>query len=478
MSDKLLQRFAIDTPQKKKYTLFLLAALLLGVTATLVTYPGIFYSDSYGRWFLAKNLARFNFEVQDDWLSVPPQLYMAALYKLTQNTASFTLLQSVLFFFTGFCAIDRFCPKGKWAIGAGFVLCPIFYGWSVFIEMSVLCLVALLWLAMLIMRDHSAMKQWRMAKKVLYFLACFLLYFTVLGFRQNAFTMVPVLAVAWVLLAKQAKTLLPLLLHGGAVATSMVLILSLPTLLNFGIRNGSGSLSTGFLWETVTILGHLPDEPPYDTMLDYLGEEGTTRNAVENNNLNSIYGYHPYIPNVVVGEGDNARRIREDYFYLMRNEPAAFWRVKGQFAARALGLSQPLDVGEYTYDFGGRMHEFGMLDTDRRQQFHGSVVGFLEGASVVRRPWVWFTLAAGLLAAAFTTLGKKKAVPLLFLYGLAVSYYASFLITTQSQEFRYFFLPLVLLYLVAAGSLGALAARGWAFAKGQLARRRAGVQKA
>lgn len=457
MTDRILTLFNTSTRQKQKRRAFFAAALALGTVFTLISWPGIFYADSYGRWFLARELSRFNFAVQDDWLSVPPQLFMAVLYKLTNSYGSFTLVQSVFFFFTAFCAVDFFCPRGGPAAGMIFALCPVFYGFSVYLEMSVICVCALLWLMMLLLGGaHQNVKDWKTSRKILYFVICFLLYFTMLGFRQNAFTVLPVAAFLLIALCRKVKSRLPAFLHAGALVLSLAVIFALPSVLNFGIRNGSGSASTGFLWETVSMLEYLQDDEEYKTMLDYLGEEGTTQKAVQDNNYTSIYGYHSHIPNVTIGQGGNAAQIRKDYFGLMFKEPAVYWKVKGEFMARTMGITQPLALTEYDYDRDGRMAEFGMQDTPRRQQFHQSYISFMQSVPVLRRPWAIFALAAALLILAGRALGKTARGRLWALYAAAGFFYASFLVTTQSQEFRYFFAPLVLLYLCMAGSAGAL----------------------
>lgn len=461
-------QFLGKTQSRGRYVLYLGLALLLGGLFTWMAWPGIFYSDSYGRWFMARELTRLNFALQDDWLSVPPQLFMAVLYKLTHSYGSFTFLQSTAFYFTLFCAVDCFVPYGKIPTLVLAVLFPVFYGFSVYVEMSVGSLIALLWLFMLLFQyDHSGLAQKKPLQKILYFLVCLFLYFVLLGFRQNAFTVLPVLAFGLWMLGRQIKSYMPLVLHGAAVALSMAVIALLPSLLHFGFQNGGGSLATGFLWETVSILQELGDDPRYNHMLDYLGQEGTTAQAVENNHYDSIYGYHDAIPNTVVGTGNHKQRILQDYFRLMREQPRAFWTVKARFISRALGISQPLSVGEYDYDRDGRMQEFGFSDKPQRRLFYDSYKGFMEGAAVLRRPWLLFLAAGALLGLAARWLASRDFYKLGLLYLAAVFFYGSFLITTQSQEFRYFFVPLVLLYLVSAGSLGALckAAAGYKTAK-------------
>ncbi len=438
---------------------FLLAALALGTACTLITWPGIFYSDSYGRWFLAENLLRHNMAAQDDWLSVPPQLFMALLYALAGSHAAYTLAQAVLFFFTAFCAIDFFCPAGKPACGLLFAVCPVFYGFSVYVEMSVPCVTALLWLLMLVLgTDYAAAKGWGRGRRFGYLVACGFLYFVMLGFRQNAFTVLPVLLAAAALGCRGARVWWPLAAQALAAGLCFVVIAALPVVLRFGIRNGSGPMSVGFLWESVAMLGELGDNAEYAHALDFLGDEDTTENAVASNNYQSIYGYHNFIPNTVVGQGNNAARIRALYLHLALEEPAVYLKVKGEFISRALGIAAPLSAGEYDYDRDGRMAEFGFWDSPARRAFYQSYVGFQQGFPLFLRPWAVFLISGGLVAAAWRFLAGAARRRLAALWASAAFFYAAFLINTQSQEFRYFFAPLVLLYLAGAGAAAALCA--------------------
>lgn len=453
----------------KKWLWMLAAALGLALLCTFITWPGIFYSDSYGRWQMAVDLTHLNFATQDDWLSAPPQLFMAVVYKLFGGSyAAYTFLQAAAYFFTAFFAIDAFVPHGKWPAWVLFAACPVFYGFSVYIEMSVGCVTALLWLLWLLLCfDHAGIKKWKPGGLALYFFVCCFLYFVMLGFRQNAFTVLPVLFFAAAVLYWRMKTPRPLVLHAMAAVLALAVIAAVPKVLHFGWQRNGGSGSVGFLWETVSMLGELQDKPEYDGYLDDLAapegwmEPGTTQNAVEMNHYSSIYGYQEHIQNWIVAFGDNASLIRKKYLHLLINEPDVFMRVKGRFWARTLGITEPLIDGEYDYNRHDRMDEFGYRDTPARQAFHQSYHGFLQAFSVVRRPWAVFAVVLALLLLARKWLCANRRYHLWILYAAAVFYYGSFLITTQSQEFRYFFVPLVLLYIVGAASLGVLAQALW-----------------
>ena len=457
----------------RKWLVMLAAASVLGLVCTVITWPGIFYSDSYGRWQMARDLSVGNLATQDDWLSAPPQLFMAAVYKLSGGRyGAYTLVQAVAFFFTAFFAIDAYVPgKGRWPAWVLFAACPVFYGFSVYLEMSVGCVTALLWLLWLLLCvDHTRAKQWKAGFLALYFFVCCLLYFVMLGWRQNAFTVLPVLVFGAALLAKRAGSWRPVVLHVVSAALALALIPAIPKVLHFGYQRNGASGSVGFLWETVSMLGELRDRPEYDDYLDdlaapdgWLGHD-VIQQAIESNWYTNIYGYAGYIPNWIVSYEDNAALIQKKYLSLMLNETSTYVTVKGRFLSRTMGFSEPLVDGEYDYNRDDRMDEFGLRDTPARQVFWQSYHSFLEIVPLIRMPWLLYSIALALLLVARRALGKTTRYRLWMLYAAAVFYYGSFLVTTQSQEFRYFFVPLVLLYLVGAACLSALVG-GWLAAR-------------
>jgi hypothetical protein len=204
----------------------------------------------------------------------------------------------------------------------------------------------------------------------------------------------------------------------------------------------------GIVWEMVCMIQEMPDRYEYMSMLDYLGEEeGATLMAVSTVNYNSINSINTYLSNYKAGQGNNSSRIIKNYLYLLRNEPKTYFMVKGRFIARTLGISQPLDNVEYDYNRGERMGEFNMKDTKLRREFFNFYNRFLDSCSFSRMPYLIFLVVLISILLIKYIAGKDLVNQLMTLYFTAVFFYSSFLITTQSQEFRYFFVPFVLLVI-------------------------------
>ena len=442
----------------KKKLLFLTVAIVISAILTIIVYPGVFYSDSYGRWSLALALLKGNRAHLDNWLSFPPQLFMAICYIITGEFSSFTFLSAVMFFFVSFLAIDSFCTKYSIVTCICYALCPVFFGFSIYVEMSVGCVTALLSLLLLILKYDYSLLLGKRGKIVLHFMLCFFLYFCLVGFRQNAFTVLPVLVITVMVISRKIKSHWPITIHCTAMILSLLLIALIPKVLDFGYQYGKGSKYIGLVWEMVCMIKEMPDKYEYMSMLDYLGkEEGATLLSVNAVNYDSINSITSYIAAHKAGDDQNGQRIINNYLMLMKDEPKTFFMVKGRFISRAMGISKPLANVEYDYNRHDRMEEFGYKDTSIRRAFFDTYNRFMDDFSILRRPWVIFSLVIIIVLLTKRILSTTEYHNLLTLYFSAVFFYLSFLITTQSQEFRYFFVPLVLLYICFFACLGRIA---------------------
>lgn len=126
----------------------LLASLLFSGILTFVSYPGIWYSDSYQR---AETAARLlNHSAMGSCLSLLPEVVMSVCLQLTGNYAFYTWMQAFVFEAVGMICIYYFFP-GKRAIPLCilFALCPIFWGYAVYWETGPVTVVCLLLLVVL-----------------------------------------------------------------------------------------------------------------------------------------------------------------------------------------------------------------------------------------------------------------------------------------------------------------------------------------
>lgn len=427
-----------------------LLSMLAATFFTLVYYPGVLYSDSYTRWAMVHQLldpGKYGTEHLNTHLSVVPQLWMLALYQLTENYASFSWVQSCLFFFSSYLLLKLIAePTGKrllfWIPAAAITAFPLFQGYSVHHEMSVGTVVALNFFVVLTSRWRPG-RTWVAAAA---YLAVFLLVFSVLfGFRQNTLTILPVVAVySWRSLASKRE----LAIQAGALVSALLTITFLPQALGLEVRDSSG---IGFAWEIVQTL-KLVDNPKYDDYLDYAawgprGVRGAFPDAEEH--IYGSFSSEQGISFTKMVKPEIAARIRRDYLRLIVDEPRAFISNKLRLVKRMLGIGYPLWFYEFDENRWGRLHEFGYRYTDLRHAQFEKVHRLMEAFPIFLKPYLAFSVGAlCLLALAVLRTPTPPHLRWLFVYGVA--YYAAFFITTQSYEFRYFFFPFYYLVVICS----------------------------
>jgi hypothetical protein len=432
-------------------------AALGAAYATLVYWPGVFYGDSYSRWSLAEELLLGGERLAH--VSIGPSLFMAATYALTESYAAFTLVQAFLFFFSTLLLVSHLGVRGPWlAVPAAALLgFPLFRGYAVYVESGIgaatgmsFLLVATLWRPARAGRVAEALRAGAL------FGAAFVLF----SFRQNAVTVVPVLAA---LVWRVSRSRWVRLAHLGAVAAALGAALLLPAAL--GTR-GSAS-APGLAWEIVGTLQRVKD-PAYDHYLDDVGntraalaanvDEGLWQGLVSPQALpwNRLY----YL------DREGSARLARAYVRLAFAEPRAFLANKWHLTRRTLGLGTPLRFGEFDQNLDGLMPLFGLHDTALRRREFERVEGAMA-SGLLRTPWL--VLLIGLALVAFARRGLVPPTPASgAILALAASFYAAFLVTTHGFEFRYFFpalhLVAVLALVVAAGLLREVAGRAYAAA--------------
>lgn len=437
-----------------------LAAAFIAAALTAVSYPGILYSDSYVRINMANAMLAGDAAALSNWLSVLPSVFIALSLWLCGSISLYTFAQSFLFLFTSYLVLERFCGRLWYLFATLFTLCPAFFGYSVYLEGSVGCVCALNILILLICFEKEDEP---LLDVVIRCVLAFAAWTVLFGFRQNSFTVIPaVLFYIWHI-ARKRRSYKTAVVHTGLVGLSLALVLALPSLLGFGVRVDVSS--AGFLWESVGIIKSLPDKTGYEEYFDYLGGDASTLAALEANSERNVNAIFDAFPMDAVFEPGNAAQIKRDYLSLLSSQPKAFFENKLAFASRTLGISAPLDDAEFDYNRYDAMDAYKFNDVPRRFQFVSVFHSFMESFSLARRPWLCFLLCAALLAvltilrkrAFFADCARERLPKAWFVYALAVFYYAAFLVTTQSHEFRYFFPAFALLFLCVCCALGTLA---------------------
>ena len=428
----------------------------LALLATFITYPGIWYSDSYVRVTtggavlnaVVKTLTGHRVELNTyNAFTIVPSFFMAFSLGLTGHVSLYTFLQAFAFFSATFLLIRELnpvCPRIQILL---FSFCPLIYGMSVYYEAGVGCAAGMICLMLLFLRAREEKSRGdRLLELFLVFFASFVTF----GYRSNALTVLPVL-IFWLYRRpgeKMHRLLILAALIGGIVFTAI-----LPRI--FAVRSMS-TASTGLVWEMITAIQRMPEEKKKDYLnyLDEIGGEGSTqaalRTSTEDTAGNFMWGEGLGLANMSA-PGATMTAVKK-YVGLFFKEPGYFLKVKWDFIRKAMGISGELDNSEYNYNRWDSMSDYGFNDSIQRKAFYDS---FMESCRLFRfytmHPWVPF-----LISLLFVTILQVRKHPLrekyTFTYLMAAFYYLAYLLDTPAFDFRYFY-PSLLLMMVSNAAL-------------------------
>lgn len=447
------------TVKKSWYTrylwllLILGGALLYGILLTLLTYPGIFYSDSYGRADLAVALTQGGNRANlGTTLSLLPEFVIALCLKLTGRLAGYTVLQATGFAVAVMLAMFYYFPGREAVILSVMALaCPLAFGYAVYWEPGVVTAVGLLLLVM----TGDAFRCGNKKAPVLFLVAfCFFcLTFLLVGYRLNAATAVVGMILCEIFAAMRCPRLVKdTAVKVAAMALGIVLALQLPQLV--GMKNISNGV-IGPMWETACMLNRIGEGNGYDEYLDDLLTEGSsTRDifAATDTPEKSMYEFEGILPYwTAPSNPDTSKQYMQKYKTLVMQKSWLFLRVKWELAKRTLSA---LPFAEYDYNRFDRMKEYNFHDTPQRQKFYEIVTNFAEHCHWMRTPWAVLLTAAVLLVLCKIRKGCTRQAGNLFF--VALCYEGGFFITTQNHEFRYWFPALMLLVFSICISLKTL----------------------
>ncbi len=424
----------------------------MALLCTLISYPGIFYSDSYVRAAtggavlnaVVKTLQGRPFVLEtNNAFTVIPSFFMAFSLGVTGNVALYTFCQAFACFAAVLLLIRETGAPGHRALGVLFAVCPLIYGASVYFEANVGSFAGIAAL-ILLMRRLSEEKT--RGDRILEFCLIAFASFVTFGYRTNAVTVLPVLLVyLWKTQRTWIRRLLPVL----ALVCGLILVWTVPAL--FGVRSESNA-STGFIWEMATMIQRMKEEDRAG-YLDYLDDicgEGATRGVLAESDETSAnsFMWGSAVNTARLSEPGATGRVLGKYLRLMTERPGEWFSVKKDFMLRAMGFGEALDISEYDYNRWDAMAEYGFNDSRQRRLFHRSYLKFNEiFGFYTRRPWLPFLISLGMLIAEYLRKSRNRGLHAL-LFWTAVFYYGAYLAVIVSFELRFFYPALVLLAIL------------------------------
>ncbi len=425
---------------------------ILALLCTMITYPGIWYSDSYVRVETGKAVlnrivktligqrARLD---TGNAFTIIPSFFMALSLGITGHVVLYTFTQAFAFFAATFLLIRELNEENRKLQYVLFACCPLIYGMSVYYEAGIGCAVGMAGLILLLRRTGEPRSR---GARVLEFLLVVFFSFVTTGYRTNALTILPVLAF-YLFRMKTEKIRKAMML--AALMIGILLTKAVPWV--FDIHSDSVT-SAGFIWEMLTAIQRMsPEEQEkYQDYLDDIGGEGSTLGALaESNEITAesfLWGTNLGISQMS-RPGATAKAVMK-YFRLMIEKPREWFSVRWEMLLRALGVTERLGNSEYNYDRWDRMREYGMIDSPQRRAFHTSYMKACTAlGEFILRPWVLFLLSFLLSAVEFFRNHETREKNS-FVLGIAFFYYLAYLLDIPYFEFRYYYPSLYLMLIL------------------------------
>ena len=428
----------------------------LALVCTMITYPGIWYSDSYVRVetghavlnAVVKTLTGHGAPLNThNGFTLIPSFFMALSAGITGHVGLYTFAQAFAFFSASFLLIRELNPFGWKVQIVLFALCPLIYGVSVYYEAGIGCAAGMAALLLLLRRVEDEKS---LPDRVLEFLMIAFASLVTFGYRTNALTVMPVLLVILlrVKCPRVRKTMALAALMLGVIMTKAI-----PWIFQV---SGQSNGMTGFVWEMITVIQRMaPEEQAkYADYLDEIGGEGATEKVLKSSTEDSAN-------NFVWGSAINMEKmsapgmsgvILRKTFGLIREQPAAWLRVKWDFICRTMGMAGRLDYSEYDYNRWENMDKYGFNDSLQRWGFYNSFIRANEVMGIFTcHPWMMF-LITGVMMAVETLRKSKKSRLYAQLFWMAVFFYAAFLLINVSFEVRFFY-PALWLMMILDGAI-------------------------
>ncbi len=428
--------------------LFLWCAAL-ALFCTFISYPGIWYSDSYARVTtgnavmsaVVRTLKGQRAPVNTgNPFTLIPSFFMAVSQGLTGHVALYTFGQAFVFFAAVSLLIRELNPSGWRMQSFLFSICPLIYGMSVYYEAGIGCAVGLIGLMILFCRVREEKS---LGDRVVELFLMALCSFVTFGYRLNALTVLPPL-LFFLLQSRVAGRLKRLAVL--AVAAGMAFTQILPWI--FDIHALSTS-TAGIVWEMLTVIQRMApkDQEKYQDYLDEIGGRDSTRGALatstEGTAGNFMWGDDLGI--VQMSAPGAAVTALRKYVQLMTEKPTEWFSVKWDVILRSLGFQRKLDDSEYDYNRWNAMEQYGMVDSLQRRAFYHSFLYFTSALEAwVLRPWVSFLVSMVFVMTEWVRKAFRRKEFLLTL-GVAAFYYLAYLLDTPAYDFRYFYPSLLLM---------------------------------
>lgn len=429
----------------------IIISLILSVICTMITYPGITFSDSYFRIdnaeIFANNIKKsikygIPLKPSNWWLTSIPSIMMAISKLFIDNIAFYTFIQSFIYFLLTFLLIKKLTKKHRILQYIFFMLNPLIFGVSTYYETGIGCISGIVLIILLISSNKAIkIKIDLIFQNVLLVFASFITF----GYRANAFTIIPIL-ILYISLFNCEKLLKFFCII--SIVIGYVLTVLVPQMFKINVLS---SKAAGFVWEMLEVIKTMDSKTQLE-YIDYFDDiigAGMTEKIISRSDMESVNSFiweddiYKFI-----GDKKNNQVIIKKYINLFIKSPITFAKVKWKFIKLSLGISKPLEFIEYDYNNSNKMELYKFNDCWQRHLFMNLYIEANKKFYVFTRiPIISFLISSILVFLQYLNKHDNREL-YLFILLISIFYYAAFLINTQSFEIRYFYPSLYLLLII------------------------------
>ena len=425
---------------------------VLALLCMLISYPGIWYSDSYVRVTtgeavlntIIKTITGHRAPLETgNAFTIIPSFFMAISQGLTGHVGLYTFMQAFAFFAATFLLIRDLNPECARLQSVLFAISPLIYGMSVYYEAGVGCAAGMVCLLLLFRRAEDEKNK---KDQILEFLLVAFASFVTVGYRTNALTILPVLAFYTIRMKTEKVRKAVLLL---AVLVGLLFTKVLPLI--FDVRTDS-TASVGIVWEMLSVIQRMePEEQErYQNYLDEIDAQGATQAAlrVSTEDTAGSFMWGTALGTETLSVPGATGTVLKKYFRLILEKPADWIRVKLDFVRKSLGIGFSLDNSEYNYNRWESMSDFGFNDSRQRRAFYNSFMSTVQSLGFyLLHPWLPVVVSLFMLVMENIRHRKRQRFPA-FVFWMAIFYYLAYLLDTPAFDFRYFYPSLFLLMIL------------------------------
>lgn len=439
-SNSIIDR-SIDFVGSKSF--IILFSFVSALLWTISFYPGILYSDSIPRWQLAIEVANNGVSHLSYFGShhpVIPSILQAPFYAVTKEVGLFIFFQAAVYCLSVFYFVRSFYQSAIVNILVGATLwTPINHIYAIFHSFDSIFSISLILLAASLWRLRSGYSH-------TLFAASLCLIFLCTASRINSILLIiPITLYITFIFKGQLNTR-----RRFFVLPALALFFSaLPIMLTASLNmKGGNSWAMGFAWE----YANLATKSENEKHRKYLLSIGAKPDALKDNICyHGIWCGHEYgeVISKASGNGTIATNITKNYLDIVLHEPKLFLSEKLKYLSSLLGISRNLEnfeIGKWrTGNWAEPLADLGFHSTPEKEQVLDKYFEFSQRYSILFKPYVIFGVVAVAILIALILGWRTIALGSSLTWGLAALYYATFFITAQNHELRYFFPSLLLM---------------------------------